>query len=82
MELKAQTVNWTLFKNMMGSTVSNISAGKKNHKYVFFTATGSYPDLHYIKRQIPIAEVARELDLRVIGNTAHCWRPKNHKNGD
>ena len=41
-----------------------------------------YPDLAFIKKFIPIAEIAVELGLNVSGNSAHCWRSDNHKNGD
>lgn len=45
------------------------------------------PDLIYIKRRIPILEVARELGIHVMprGATwtaARCFRPENHKCGD
>jgi hypothetical protein len=41
------------------------------------------PDMTYIRREIPIADVARELGIRVSGrNTAHCWRVGAHQNGD
>jgi hypothetical protein len=37
----------------------------------------------YIRRQIPIADVARGLGIRVSGaNAAHCWRVGAHQNGD
>lgn len=40
------------------------------------------PDMTFIRREIPIADVARELGIRVAGaNTAHCWR-EGHQNGD
>ncbi len=41
-----------------------------------------HPDLSFIKQHIPISEVARELDLRVTGNAARCWRPDAHRHGD
>jgi len=41
------------------------------------------PDLHHIKSHVPIADVARALDIRVASNTrAHCWRPEGHEHGD
>jgi hypothetical protein len=43
---------------------------------------GTIPDLDFIKRRVPIADVARALDIRVVGNSAHCWRPESHENGD
>lgn len=40
------------------------------------------PDMNFIRREIPIAEVAKELGIRVAGaNIAHCWR-EGHQNGD
>jgi hypothetical protein len=40
------------------------------------------PDMNYIRRKIPIADVAKELGIRVAGRTAaHCWR-SGHQNGD
>lgn len=41
------------------------------------------PDMTFIRREIPIADVARELGIRVTGrNAAHCWRVGAHQNGD
>ena len=40
------------------------------------------PDLGWIKKKIPIEEVARELGLEVTRHRARCWRPENHRNGD
>jgi hypothetical protein len=41
------------------------------------------PDLKFINRQVPIAEVARALDLRFGENgNIHCWRGELHQNGD
>ena len=40
------------------------------------------PDIQFIKRHVPIADVARALDVCVVGNTAHCWRPDSHQHGD
>src|SRR5208283_841462 len=45
-------------------------------------AGGSLPDMTFIRRQIPIVDVATALGIRVAGrNAAHCWRD-GHKNGD
>jgi len=38
-----------------------------------------YPDLEYIRRFVPVHEVALELGLRVTGRMVHCWRPENHR---
>ena len=36
----------------------------------------------YIRREIPIVDVATALGIRIAGrNAAHCWRD-GHKNGD
>lgn len=41
------------------------------------------PDMNFIRHEIPIADVARELGIRVAGrNAAHCWRVGAHQNGD
>ena len=41
------------------------------------------PDMAYIRRHVPIADVARELDLRPGANgLIHCWHPERHRNGD
>lgn len=42
----------------------------------------SLPDLAWIRRNVPIQDVARDLDLRVIHNRARCWRAENHANAD
>jgi hypothetical protein len=44
--------------------------------------SSTLPDLAYIKRDIPIAAVADELNLEVSGNMMRCWRPANHQHGD
>jgi hypothetical protein len=41
-----------------------------------------YPDLTFIKKFVPIREIAIELGLEVSGSSARCWRPDNHQNGD
>jgi hypothetical protein len=41
------------------------------------------PDMSYIRRKIPIVDVATSLGIRVAGrNAAHCWRAGAHQNGD
>src|SRR5260370_41272049 len=41
------------------------------------------PDMNFIRREIPIVDVARELGIRVAGrNAAHCWRVGAHQNRD
>lgn len=44
--------------------------------------TSGIPDIQFIKKHVPIADVARALDIRVLGNAAHCWRPESHEHGD
>jgi hypothetical protein len=41
------------------------------------------PDIGFINREISIADLARELDLK-FGNDGniHCWRPELHQSGD
>jgi hypothetical protein len=39
--------------------------------------------MRFINREVPVAEVARALDLRLDGaRKIHCWHPDRHKNGD
>ncbi len=40
------------------------------------------PDCEYIRKSVPIRDVARELGLRVAGNMVHCWRPDRHEHAD
>jgi hypothetical protein len=41
------------------------------------------PDIRFINREIPIAEIARVLDLKSGANgNIHCWRPESHQHGD
>lgn len=41
------------------------------------------PDMKYINRNVPIAEVARALDLRLdCASRIHCWHPERHEHGD
>ncbi len=41
------------------------------------------PDMRFINREVPIAEVAQSLDLRLDGNDKiHCWHPERHQHGD
>jgi hypothetical protein len=39
-------------------------------------------DFDYIRKNIPIVEVASELGLAVNGYSARCWRVERHRNGD
>jgi hypothetical protein len=44
--------------------------------------TRELPDLNYIRRDIPIFDVAKGLGIKLAGkNTARCWRDA-HQNGD
>jgi hypothetical protein len=46
-------------------------------------APSERPDFEYIRRQIPIVSVARELGIRVYKHyRARCWRVENHQHGD
>ena len=46
-------------------------------------ATAYWADLDYIRRRVPITDVARELGLRVrSSSSAHCWRTEAHQHGD
>jgi len=45
-------------------------------------ATAYWPDLEYIRRRVPVTDVARELGLRVRGSSAHCWRTDAHQHDD
>jgi hypothetical protein len=39
--------------------------------------------MRFINRELPIAEVARALDLRLDGaSRIHCWHPERHQHGD
>lgn len=41
------------------------------------------PDMRFINRNVPVADVARALDLRLDeAGRIHCWHPDRHQNGD
>ena len=40
------------------------------------------PDMEYMRKQIPIQDVAQALGLSVSGKAAHCWRADSHHHGD
>lgn len=40
------------------------------------------PDFDYIRKSVPIIDVARQLGLTVTGTHAHCWRTEKHRNAD
>lgn len=41
------------------------------------------PDLNFMRREIPISDVAALLGIRTAGRSAaHCWRVGQHQNGD
>lgn len=43
----------------------------------------SIPDMRFINRKAPIADVARALDLRLEGKSKiHCWHSVRHQHGD
>ncbi len=43
----------------------------------------SYPDINFIRKSIPVQDIAVELGLRLNGHyRATCWRAENHRNGD
>lgn len=40
------------------------------------------PDFQWIRRNVPIVEVAQRLELYVQGTMARCWRPDQHQHAD
>jgi hypothetical protein len=45
--------------------------------------TTFYPDINFIRKSIPVQDIAVELGLRVNGHyRAHCWRMDAHRNAD
>jgi hypothetical protein len=46
-------------------------------------ARGGIPDMRFINRSIPIAEVAAAVGIRTGQNgNLHCWHPERHQHGD
>lgn len=46
-------------------------------------SSSTYPDIRFIRKNVPIQDVACELGLRVNGHyRAHCWRMDSHRNAD
>ncbi len=44
---------------------------------------GRIPDMRFINRELPIADVARALDRRLDGaSRIHCWHSERHQHGD
>ena len=58
-------------------------ADKVGRKSKDCTAVAGIPDMRFINRSVPIAEIAAALDLRSgqSGNL-HCWHPERHQHGD
>lgn len=47
------------------------------------SANRGIPDLRWINRNVPVAEVARRLGLSLDGDSKiHCWHPEQHQHGD
>src|SRR5437016_2006553 len=42
----------------------------------------SRPDISWMKKHVPILDVARALGLRIHRGKAQCWRVENHRHGD
>jgi hypothetical protein len=40
------------------------------------------PDASWIKRNVPVLDVARKLDLNIRENKTNCWQTGNHRHGD
>lgn len=40
------------------------------------------PDISWIKKNVPVMEVAKTLGMRIRRGRARCWRPENHRNSD
>ena len=40
------------------------------------------PDFDFIRKHVPIVDVARALGIRISGREAHCWRTEHHQHGD
>jgi hypothetical protein len=41
-----------------------------------------YPDVAYIKKNVPVLGVAKALGMRIRRGRAQCWRSSNHSHGD
>jgi len=66
------------FSLQMRSTASCVVQGD----LVFTNSPAFIPDFDYIRKEVSIIAVARELDIDVVGLRARCWRPENHRGGD
>ena len=42
----------------------------------------SRPDIAWIKKNVPVLEVAKALGMWIRRRRAQCWRPENHSHGD
>lgn len=43
----------------------------------------AFPDMNFMRREIPIFDVAAALGIKTAGRSAaHCWRVGQHQNGD
>ena len=40
------------------------------------------PDISWVKKNVPVLEVAKALGLRIRRGRAQCWRSENHTHGD
>ena len=46
-------------------------------------APAGIPDMRFINMKLPIADIARALDLRLdSAGKIHCWHPEHHQHGD
>ncbi len=41
-----------------------------------------HPDISWMKKNVPVLEVAKALGMRIRRSRAQCWRPENHTHGD
>lgn len=45
--------------------------------------SGGIPNMRYINRELPVADIPRALDLRLDGTAKiHCWHRERHQHGD
>jgi hypothetical protein len=42
----------------------------------------SQPDISWIKKNVPVLEVANALGMLIRHHRAQCWRAENHSHGD
>jgi len=65
-----------------GADSSRVCSAKASRAICGNGDASGVPDLEWVKRNLPITDIAEKLGLEIRGRMIRCWRPEAHGHGD